>query len=232
MTLAELAFGCACYGRFTDYDKSYLKFLEVTGGRPDLSIPRHRRMLLVWLNQWGCRQFAVAYHTRASNVLRRWQIEFAGALVPDTKNIWELTDEDFRWVGRAYSALTTEVASLRRQGRKLVPVTFGPTGVSKILFALRRNAFVPLDIPIRRHFRYDGSAESYITYLKNVVDDLMHIEPICRQNGFTLSDLPTKLERPNSSVPKLIDEYNWLKVSKKWTTPTAETFRNWAQWCE
>lgn len=71
MTLAELAFSCACYGRSTDYDKPYLDFLQSTNGELDLSNPQHRKLLLVWLNQWGCRQFAVEYHKQASTVLRR-----------------------------------------------------------------------------------------------------------------------------------------------------------------
>ena len=66
MTLSELAFACFLYAHFTDYDDSYLSFLQVTNHHPDFVNSKHRKALLTWLNQWGCRQFAVEYHELAS----------------------------------------------------------------------------------------------------------------------------------------------------------------------
>ena len=64
MTLAELAFACFCYQRMTDYDGSYLLFRQATQPFIDLGNQAHRASLLIWLNQWGCRQFAIEYHDR------------------------------------------------------------------------------------------------------------------------------------------------------------------------
>lgn len=232
MTLAELAFASYCYQRLNDYDESYATFLTTTGTSPDLSMSSHRKSLLVWLNQWGCRQFAVEYHGRASAVLRTWHRKFGHSFFPEDKPIWQLTEEDLIIVGKGYTALVDQVASLRRKGRSSVRVTFGPTGVAKIFFAFRRNALVPWDDPIRQHYDYDGSADSYLSYLRRIKSQADNIKSACEQHGIPISDLPAQLGRPLSSVAKLIDEANWLTITRKLICPTPEILRLWARWVE
>jgi len=67
MRLSELAFACFVYAQFTNYDDSYLSFLQAIGHRLDPANSKHRRALLAWLNLWGCRQFAIEYHGLASS---------------------------------------------------------------------------------------------------------------------------------------------------------------------
>ena len=49
MRLSELALACFLYAQFTDYDDSYLSFLQVTNHHPDLANSKHRKALLIWL---------------------------------------------------------------------------------------------------------------------------------------------------------------------------------------
>ncbi len=122
MRLSELAFACFVYAQFTDYDDSYLLFLQATNHRPDFVNSKHRKALLTWLNQWGCRQFAIEYHGLASSEVLSWYNQFNPALFGRNKNLWELTEAEIDSVAQAYEALSNKKASLRRRKGNISPV--------------------------------------------------------------------------------------------------------------
>jgi hypothetical protein len=230
MTLSELAFSCFCYRRMTDYDGSYLLFRQATQPSIDLTNPDHRKALLIWLNQWGCRQFAIEYHDNASQELLQWRNEFLPQMLPENRNIWELNDADYQFIRLAYDSLMNRTASFRHRNETEIRVSFGPTGAAKILFAIRPKVFAPWDDPIRDSLQYDGSPDSYVSFLNKVNQELQQVRPTCEANGFSLAELPNRLNRIESSVPKLIDEYYWMTITKNWTPPETNVFRNWAIW--
>ncbi len=230
MKLSELAFACFLYGRFTDYNSSYLNFLKATNHSPDLSKSEHRKILLVWLNKWGCRQFAIEFHDLASAEILSWHNDFASILFTPEKNIWDLTEVELEQATEAYDALSSQTASFRNRDGEKYPVSVGPTGASKILFAIRRNAFIPWDEPIREKFGYDGSGKSYLNYLKYIKSILKSLKPACEKNGFDFADLPKQLGRPDSTVPKLIDEFYWVTITNNCSSPSTDNFLRWARW--
>lgn len=228
MKLAELAFACFSYGN----DNSYLHFLQATNQSPDLLNPEHRKALLIWLNQWGCRQFAVKHHDRASSEILSWYNEFANALFSPDKNLWDLTEIQLEHVAQAFESLSSRTASVRTLNGSTFPVSIGPTGAAKILFAIRRNALVPWDKQIRDKLRYDDSGKSYVIYLRDILTKLDKLKQSCEKNGFNLADLPKQLGRPYSTIPKLIDEFNWVTITYNTPVPNLETFQRWFQWSE
>lgn len=230
MRLSELAFACFLYERFADYDKSYHNFLQKTNSSPDFNIPEHRQSLLTWLNKWGCRQFSLEYHELASEKVSFWYNKYGDSLFHKDSNLWELTESEFALVGDAYESLSNLTASKRTRNGTTFSVSIGPTGAAKILFALRPKALPPWDEPIRKKLGYDKSRYSYIKYLKKISGILEKLEKLCQKNGFQLIDLPTKIGRPNSTVPKLIDEYYWITITNNCSLPEAETFKRWADW--
>jgi len=230
MTLSELAFACFLYGRLTDYDNSYHLFLEITGGSPDLSNSEHRKALLKWLNQWGCRQFALDHHEHASGEILSWHNEHGPTLFPRDRNLWELSEAELASAGAAYESLSSRIASYRKREGRAVPVSIGPTGAAKILFAIRPRALVPWDDPIRKSLGYENSQVSYLSFLRSVKSVLEGLAEACQRNGFQLADLPRLLQRSHSSVPKLIDEYYWITTTKQCSPPDSDTFRRWANW--
>jgi len=232
MTLSELAFACFVYGRLTDYDNSYRLFLEVTEDSPDLSSSEHREALLVWLNQWGCRQFALKYHEQASGEILSWHNEYSPTLFPGERNLWQLTEAELASAGAAYQSLSSRIASYRKRNSGRSPVKFGPTGAAKILFAVRPRALLPWDDSIRKGLGYDNSRASYLSFLRSAKSVLEELATSCRRNGFQLADLPRVLDRPLSSVPKLIDEYNWVTITKNYSPPDSDTFQRWATWSQ
>ena len=89
---------------------------------------------------------------------------------------------------------------------------------------------MPWDNAIRRRFGFDESADSYVQYLLKVQEWLNGLSGECQKHGFTLADLPTQVGRPKSSLPKLIDEYLWVTLTKKCQLPKKEMVERWAKW--
>lgn len=232
MTLFDLAFACFLYGRFTDYDRSYLLFLDATDHSPDLANFAHLQALLRWLNEWGCRQFAVEYHEHASAQIISWYKQFRTSLFSAHSRLWEISRAELDSVGVAYDALSKRIASYRARKGHAIPISFGPTGAAKVLFAIRPHALPPWDAPIRRGLGYDTSQASYVSYLLHVKSILEELADACQRNGFELTDLPRQVGRPSSTVPKLIDEYYWVILTKKCSSPDAVTFQRWIRWSQ
>jgi hypothetical protein len=231
MNLFELGYACFLYGQFTDYDQSYLEFLNITNGSPDLNNPEHRKALLVWLNRWGCRQFALDYHDLASQEILAWYNQHQSVLPPPERNLWELTEFELTSVSEAYGLLSGRIASIKtRRGGKSFPVSIGPTGAAKILFAVRPRYLPPWDDAIRRNLGYDKSEKSYLSYLRRVKSALEGLGASCQKNGFPLTELPARLGRRNSSVPKLIDEYYWITMVQGCSPPDPVTLQRWVEW--
>jgi len=112
-------------------------------------------------------------------------------------------------------------------------VKFGPIGAAKILFGIRPKALIPWDNAIRDHYRQKESCASYLEFLKRIKSIILgKIKPACKRKRFTLAELPAQLGRHNSTIPKLIDEYHWVTITKGCTPPTQDTFQRWAQWGE
>ena len=231
MKLYELAFACYVYSHMTNYDSSFLDLINNTRPGLDLNNASHRMELLVWLNSWGCRQFAVDHHEMASEEIMKWHEDFKDLLFPEDKDLTSLSEIDFRVIKTAYSSLCSKIASIRtlRNGNT-TNVVVGPTGAAKILFAIRPNALIPWDEPIRNKFELDGDGNSYVKYLLIVINHLKELSNECRRNNFELSDLPRKLNRPSSSVTKLIDEYYWVTVSRGCPAPSGNELKIWISW--
>ena len=230
MRLFELAYACRVYGEFTDFDADYRSFLDKTKPALDILNPEHREYLLHWLNSWGCRQFAVEFHDLASEHLRTWGQKNLIRLPLTESSLFTFTDADFVNAGVLYASLRDLQASVRQRSGKSYPVTFGPTGAAKILFALRSQVFPPWDTPIREHLGYDASQESYIEHLQWVRRGLQEVIADAEAHGIAKADILSTLGRPFSSLLKLVDEYNWITITKDCKPPSLEDLNNWWRW--
>lgn len=227
MDLAELAYACHIYGVTTDFDRSYLTFLEATGREADLSRAGHRHALLVWLNSWGCRQFRPSQYDDASRELEEWYTEFVNLLPPRDLPLWHLGMQHVHHLGVAYEALRVRRASSRVRDGQEYGVSVGPTGASKALFALRPEAALPWDIPARQAMGYDGTGKAYTEYLVRTADTAKDLARQCAHFGLRLEELPTALGRPHSTPLRLIDEYQWVVLSRQYTRPEAARLDEW-----
>jgi hypothetical protein len=225
MDLNELASACYLYNTKTNFDCSYITFLNLIDNSLDLNKPKHRKALLVWLNSWACRQFIIDYHEFASEQILDWHTNLKSLIPAKSKNIWELTKNDFNKIKILYDTLANTPVSKKYRNNKEMVNHAGPTGAAKILFALRPKTLILWDIPMRRYFNHGENGYTYIKYIKKVNEVINDLIVQCENNNFTIEELPKKINRPYSTIPKLIDEYNWVTITKKWKLPKLEIFK-------
>lgn len=215
MTLAELAFACFVFSKIDT--GAYGRLLDETGGYVDLSILDHRLAILQWLNAWGVRAIPRNYHNAPSYMseqIKSWYD--SNELFDYDRNLEGLGDDDFNAVGTAYE--------------NLLRVRYiGPTAAAKILFAIRPKSLMPWDESIREELHYNGTSHSYKNFLEYVQERIQEVGELCRRHGFGLIDLPERLGRPTSTIPKLIDEYLWVTITSK-CRPSQADFERWAVW--
>ena len=227
ISLGNLAFACYVYGLLNG---------DIDGGYQDvpteLSLEKQGdcERLLKWLNGWGCRQFKISDHEMASRELQAWSLKSAPLFFPREKNLFSLTDADFVLIESTFNDLAARTASTRKRRSADCPVRFGPVGAAKILFALRPDALLPWDTPIYGYFGWAGSGADYISFLRGVSKCLNGIEEDCVKRGITLEELPRRLDRPNSTPVKLIDEYLWVTITNKVRFPPIDKLENWLEW--
>lgn len=224
-TLEALAYACRTYGQTTSYDSSYRQLLDKTGGHVDLTDSAHRDAVLVWLNQWGCRQFKVADHPLASSEMQAWYTECQHLLPEVGKALVDCSVAEVWHIGQAYALLRERQACTRKRDGFPEAVRFGPTGASKVLFAVRPQAAIPWDKPERDALRFDDSDRGYIAYLRHTQGILRALSPACRRYGIRLADLPDVLGRDEATPAKLVDEYYWATVTRKVAIPDEAMLR-------
>jgi len=230
MRLFQLAYACRGYSSFTLFDAGYQAFLDKTGGRLDFEDSIHMKALLVWLNSWGCRQFAVDYHDLAAKSIREWAERWKSKLPDVSATLELLSDKEIKEIGNAYADLSKSLASKRARDGNLHDVEVGPTGAAKILFVARPSVCPPWDDPIRVHFRFDGSSNSYCDYLSQVRELVEQLCGEAAELGIPPEEIPLEIGRPTSTLPKLIDEYNWVTVTKGFLPPEPHDIAKWYIW--
>ena len=227
VTLYKLAIASAMYDSLTPFNKSLKLLNDDTGNKIDLANPEHRRSLLRWLNDWGCRHLAEDQHDVASKSIGDWYQTKDSTLFADKKPLWELEDGELEAAARTYGTLKDMTGARGVRGGRNLEISIGATAASKVLFAIRPRALMPWDEAIRAAFKCNGSSESYATYLKRIRNLTCHIRDLCRNKGFQIDELPHKLGRPNSTVLALVNEYIWITETRKVQLPSLETFVQW-----
>ena len=230
MRLFELAYACRLYGGLTQFDSNYRLFLDRTGGELDFRDPEHLKVLLVWLNSWGCRQFAKKDHKVAAQSVLGWAERWESRLPNTSTTLDELRREEIQYAGAAFADLSNRVASKRSYVGALRDVTVGPTGAAKILFAARPEAFVPWDDAIRRELRMDTSASSYCAYLLRVQEQIRQLRKDAAKQGIGPEDIPSAVGRQDFPLPKLVDEYYWITISQRFPPLELEEIARWYRW--
>ena len=229
MKLFELAYACRLYGQLAAFDRPLDDLWHVAGPLLDPMRPEHRVALFKWLNAWGCRQFSIAHHSStASDSLVEWSSAWLAKLPAQRTDLTELTPDVLDVSAAAYERLRDARASWRTlPGGRSSSVRFGPTGAAKTLFALRPETFPPWDDPIRVKLGFGADVTGFRAYLQWVATTL---RTVADEAGVPVGALPDLLGRPLSSPPKLIDEYNWVVITRSCVPPTLDELARWTDW--
>lgn len=175
---------------------------------------------------------ATAYHSLASDSILEWSAQWESALPDSSLTSDRLSDSQIEACAKAYWELSMCNGARRHLGLKTAFVTVGPTAAAKVLFAARPNSLPPWDEPIRRHFRFDGGEASYAAYLGYVREQIKELSVNAAHVGIKPEDIPSAVGRPQSTLPKLVDEYNWVTVTRGFAPVSAEELAEWHRWSE
>src|SRR5512146_176847 len=95
---------------------------------------------------------------------------------------------------------------------------------------LTAQVFPPWDAAIRRKLSSSGHQNSYKELLMRVRAELRELVEDAGRLGLSEADIPARVGRPHSSLPKLVDEYHWVTLTKKVVVPTPEELEELARW--
>ncbi len=212
MTYQELKITSYLYNKFTNYDERYqelsLKLLDLTDIN-DLD------KVLKFLRDWGCRQFKKECHLQSAESLKKWYINYQGNLPEMNENLLDMTDSTMLLFEELFNELMNSYSSTKLRKDKTFTISIGPVGAAKTLFALRKNVFPPWDNPIIDELNLTRDGKGYCQYLFLVKQQLVQLNIYCEENSIEIYDVPNLLGRPFASLPKLIDEYFWVSITRE-----------------
>jgi hypothetical protein len=213
LTRDQVATALRAFAAIAGPETSLALLRDATRPAPDLSVRAHREALLRFLRAWGCRHLRRDDTARSSRALASWWSRFGPTLPPETVPLTELDDAQLAALGQTYAALARSPAALRTSRGGEVPVSFGDTAAAKALFAIRPQAVPPWDEPMRRAFGWGRvDAEEYATFLAAVRGSLIGLTQRMRVEP---SELPAALDRPASSPVKIVDEFLWVRITRR-----------------
>jgi hypothetical protein len=197
----------------------------------DLTRAGDRRALLGFLNAWGCRNLAVAWHDLADEVLERWCEETRARLAALAGSPVMLDAASRHNLAEAFDELAGSIAAHKtRDGRELL-ISFGPTSTSKTLFILCPELFPAWDGPIRDALGYRGDGESYAQFTADVHAKIAESVAASRQGAALFERLPQLLGRsPYTTLAQLVVEYYWITLTRRVRLRSRDEVSRWLSW--
>jgi len=234
MKLGELAFASYLFDKIDN--GNFAKFLKAVKCL-DFNKDEDCTTIIGHLNSyWGCRRSNLS-HKKAGKKLKTWHKKWADKLFDKDKNLDELKEDDLDSAANAYEELLKCKVQYVTKNGKPRSISFGPTAAAKILFILRPKALPPWDSAIKKQLvgeKNNGHNEKdlYKEFLKHVKENVIPaLREDCKKHRFELEKLPQKLGRPDHiTIPKLIDEYYWITITRKIVPPTREVLQRWLKW--
>lgn len=206
--IQELPAALYLFAQITAGDKAYL---EIFDKNISLSKKEDVDLLLIFLRKWGCRQFYTKDTDITTKNLMDWDKKNVQFLPNRTKNILQTTKSEIK----TYVKLFDSLAHLTAAKNNNSLVTVGPVGAAKILFVLRKNIFIPWDKNICEKLGYSKDGKGYYDYLIYVKEILTELKEECKLSGIDFNKILTILDKSSASLTKLVDEYFFIKYTKK-----------------
>jgi hypothetical protein len=230
MNLYKLAFTSYICNYFTSFNQSHQHFRLLVGNIIDLSIPEHRKALIAWLNTWGYGQVVSEYLEAACDEILAWYEESLMARISQDKKLWELEKQELEQIVDIYDALAGKVVPKKYRGNRLIATAVGPTGASRIFFALRPEIFAPWDEAIRNALDQDSSGNSYVAYLQRIKAEIEELAVSCGKSNLQLYQVPHTVGRSNATITQLVGDYFWVTETRKFYPPSSDLIQCWARW--
>jgi hypothetical protein len=216
-TLFGVAYASRLF-REVDEAQAYEKLCDET--RPELNLQYpdnngHAQALLKWLNRWGCR----IPKNSPDALFKNWEKWYKHSRLPGANvKLVYATECDLDVLADAYSAL------LQIRG-------LGPTGASKLLFAIRPQTAMAWDAAIQTEFELAGDREGYRAMLARSKDEAENVVDDAARCGVAdWRSIPHEVGRSGHTLPKLLDEYHWVTITRRHNLPCCEKLQQWMGW--
>jgi len=198
------------YGKFS-FDRTLEAARNDIGRQPDLANPEHAERLRVWLNQWLCR---IGYPGLGDDVfadsLATWWRAFKDTLLDLSDGLAQLTDVQLQMVSDAYGDLYVRPAAIGRTGSTR---RVGPTAAAKLLYFVRPAAVTAWDNKISLRTGGGRDEAAFLRHLTMCRAWATSLEAEGRQLGLQPDEIGLYLNRPTSSVAKLLDEWLYATIT-------------------
>lgn len=211
MSRDEVARYLADYAAVTGNDSALRQLLLTAGGTVDMREANHRVAVIDWLRAWGCRHLRCADTERTAEALGSWWDAWEATLPGSEATLTTLNEQALLDVEQAYDALAGAPAAGRALRDREVDVVFGDTAAAKVLFVARPQVFPPWDEPIRLAFGWRGGGASYAEFLRQAASTLAGL---ASRLDSAVDQLPQLLGRQDSSPPKIVDEFLWIRITR------------------
>lgn len=199
-------------------DRSLSALRAATGGAPDPAIRQHCDSLLRWLNQWGCRirrprpgECAVF-----ADQLAAWWSTY-GTRLP-AASLHRLDDAQIDLLAEAYADLAQRPATAPVPvGHSARARRVAPTAAAKLMFVLRPATVTAWDARIAHRTVGGTSAQHFAEHLRRARRWCEGVLAEAERAG--IDDIPAHVGRPTSSLAKLMDEWNYLTITRGKSAP-------------
>jgi len=146
-----------------------------------------------------------------------WWADARGMLPPESQSLAQLTDSQLRVVGHAYAELYQRPAAVSRSGTTR---GIGPTAAAKLLYFVRPLAITAWDKAISARTGGGHNEHAFLAHLTICRRWAQSLEAEGLNLGLKPSEIGPYLNRPVSSVAKLIDEWLYATVTGGLPQPT------------
>jgi len=209
-TLATFAKVLPEYGKFR-FDRTLEAARKDIGCHPNLADPEHAKRLRIWLNQWLCR---IGYPGTETDVfvgsLTAWWDSGKDTLPPEGKRLAVLTDTDLQVISSAYGDLYIRPAAISKTSRIR---RVGPTAAAKLLYFVRPYAVTAWDKAISIDMGGGHDQAAFLRHLTTCRSWAFSLEAEGWELGLKPDEIGPYLDRPASSVAKLIDEWLYATIT-------------------
>lgn len=211
MTLQEIKIASYLMTSLSNDEKSYRK---IAMDELNLGLKKDQKKILKFLNEWGCRQFAIEYHDVAAKSLQNWFKKFEQALPKYNQKLIHQSEKKIKSYETLFDELMNSDASTKICNNKDIVNHIGPVGAAKTLFAIRKHSFPPWDNPIIKKLKISKNGAGYCDYLLYVKKELLKLEKHCNSINIDIMCIPSILNREHASLVKIVDEYLWLTITQ------------------
>jgi hypothetical protein len=225
MKLYALAYACKLYkeegGENKKFDEAYKNMLQNLGKERNLSSIEQIDALLKFLNRWLCRIPEDNFPSLREG-LQNWARNWVSRIPPaNDQDICSLKPEERAQIGSSYE-------SLLQFGDKL---RFQDTAAAKTLHALRPNILPIWDREVKAKFakRHERQtrAQLYREFIGEVASEISELREDVERLGLSLSKVPQLLKHDGYSLVKLVDEYEYMTITRKCKIPSRAHLESW-----